>query len=348
MRVRILKKELVMPLDQPYFRACHCSTFAVAPNGDYLVTYFAGEREGTPDNAIWLSRCEGGKKWLPPVKILHDGTPHWNPVIFRSGDRLIVFYKLGRTVHEWVSYYTYSDDNGYTWAPRQVLCPDDPDSRGPTRNKVIVASDGSWLAPGSVENDRFFDAFIDRSEDMGKTWTKCPIDIAHNNGSRISLSHVWEGLLGKELWENDLEKIQKWDGIIQPTLWRSEGSRVHAFMRSTRGHIYRSDSSDDGKTWCQAYETYLPNNNAGIDIARMEDGTLALVHNPVPWNWGTRTPISIALSTDNGETFTEPFPLETLDGELSYPSVNADGNLLRITFTVRRQSFMYCECLIEK
>ena len=161
MRVRILKKELIMPLDQPYFRACHCSTLAVAPNGDYLVTYFAGEREGTPDNAIWLSRCAGGKEWLPPVKILHDGTPHWNPVIFRSGYRLILFYKLGRTVHEWVSYYTYSDDNGYTWAPRQVLCPDAPDSRGPTRNKVIVASDGSWLAPGSVENDRFFDAFIE-------------------------------------------------------------------------------------------------------------------------------------------------------------------------------------------
>lgn len=113
-------------------------------------------------------------------------------------------------------------------------------------------------------------------------------------------------------------------------------------------HHYRSDSGDDGRTWCQAYETYLPNNNAGIDIARMEDGTLALVHNPIPWNWGTRTPISIALSTDNGETFTEPFPLETLDGELPYPSINADGDLLRITFTVRRQSFMYCECTIEK
>lgn len=37
MRVRILKKELIMPLDQPYFRACHCSTLAVAPNGDYDV-----------------------------------------------------------------------------------------------------------------------------------------------------------------------------------------------------------------------------------------------------------------------------------------------------------------------
>lgn len=348
MRVRILKKELIMPLDQSNFRACHCSTFIVAPNGDYLVTYFAGEREGTPDNAIWLSRCEGGIRWLPPVKIIHDGTPHWNPVLFRHGNRIFLYYKLGPTVHEWISYYTYSDDNGYSWAPGQLIAPNDPLSRGPTRNKLIVAADGAWLAPGSVENEVHFDSFIDRSDDEGRTWAKCPIDIAHNNGSHVHLSHVWEGLLGKELWENDLKKIEKWDGIIQPTLWRSEGSMVHAFMRSTRGHIYRSDSADNGQTWCQAYETYLPNNNAGIDIARTEDGILALVHNPIPWNWGTRSPISIALSSDNGETFTEPFPLETLDGELSYPSINVRGNILSITFTVRRRSFMYCECAIDR
>jgi predicted neuraminidase len=347
MRVRILKKELIMPLTQSYFRACHSSTFVVAPNGDYLVTYFGGTREGTPDNAIYLSRCVG-EKWLSPIKILHDGTPHWNAVLFRHDDRIYVFYKLGPTVHEWVSWYVYSDDSGYTWSEPQLLAPDDPYSRGPTRNKVIVASDGSWLAPGSIENEIHFDSFIDRSDDLGKTWVKCPIDIAHNDGSRVSRSHVWEGLLDRELWENDLKKIERWDGIIQPTLWRSEGSHVHAFMRSTRGHVYRSDSQDDGMTWSQAYETNIPNNCAGIDIARDDDGTLALVYNPVPWNWGRRNPISISLSTDNGETFTDPYPLETLDGELSYPSINMDGDILRITFTVRRQSFMYCECVIEK
>lgn len=348
MRIRVLKKELIMPLTQTDFRACHCSTFTIAPNGDYIVTYFAGEREGTPDNAIWLSRCLGGKQWLPPVKILHDGTPHWNPVIFRSDDRLILFYKLGPTVHEWISYFTYSDDNGYTWTPGQLLCPDDPKSRGPVRNKLILGTDGSWLAPASVENEIHFDSFVEKSFDQGKTWTKHPIPIVHNNGSRVSRANVWEGLLGKELWENDLAKIERWDGIIQPTLWRSEGSNMHAFMRSTRGHIYRSDSTDNGDTWSWAYETNMPNNNAGIDIAKLSDGTLALVYNPIPWNWGRRTPISLSLSTDNGETFTEPFPLETLDGELSYPSVNVYDELLRITFTVRRQSFMYCECVIDR
>lgn len=349
MRVKILKKELIIPLDHTLFRACHCSTFTIADNGDYIVTFFAGEREGTADNAIWLSRCIGGKTWKEPVIIQHDGTPHWNPVVFKQGHRLFVFFKLGMDVHHWISYYIFSDDNGYTWSERQLLCPDDPYSRGPVRNKIITAADGALLCPGSIENETEFNSFVERSEDQGKTWVKCPIPIAHRERSPIARDMVWEGLLVKELWENDLEKIERWDGIIQPTLWRSVGANVHAFMRSTRGRIYRSDSSDNGQTWCEAYETPFPNNNAGIDVDRLADGTLALVFNPIGYNWGRRTPISMAYSTDNGVTFSEPIPLETLEGELSYPSVNVDRdtNLIRVTFTVKRRSFMYCECVIE-
>ncbi|WP_052737040.1 exo-alpha-sialidase [Paenibacillus algorifonticola] len=41
-------------------------------------------------------------------------------------------------------------------------------------------------------------------------------------------------------------------------------------LRSTEGFIFRSDSNDDGRTWCQAYPTPLPNNNSGIDVV-LED-----------------------------------------------------------------------------
>lgn len=347
MRVKLLKKELIMPMDQSFFRACHCSTFVIADNGDYLVTFFAGEREGTADNAIWMSRCVGGKKWVEPVIIQHDGTPHWNPVIFKNGHRLFVYFKLGPGVHDWISYYIYSDDNGYTWSERRLLCPEDPYSRGPVRNKIIRGRDGALLCPASVETDTEFNCFVERSTDNGATWTKCPIPIVHHELSPIDRDNVWEGLLSKELWENDLEKIERWDGVIQPSLWLGEGSNVHAFMRSTRGFIYRSDSTDSGVTWCEAYPTALPNNNSGLDVDRMDDGTLVLVSNPISGNWARRTPISISFSTDNGESFSEPLPLETIEGELSYPSVNACGKLIRITFTVKRRSFMYCECVIE-
>ena len=125
-------------------------------------------------------------------------------------------------------------------------------------------------------------------------------------------------------------------------MWESEKGKIHALMRSTRGRIYRSDSTDYGKTWCEAYPTQLPNNCCGIDAVRMENGTLAVVYNPIPYNWGKRSPLSVSLSEDNGKTFSEPFHLEMEPGEYSYPSVTAQGNMLNIFYTENRRTFVHC------
>lgn len=345
-KIRLLKKEMIFSPKQTWFNNCHSACLVKAPNGDLLVSFFAGEREGTPDNGIWMSRCHDGE-WQDPVRLIYTGDmPHWNAVPYVDGNRIYLFYRKGPSVPEWMPYLCYSDDNGYTWSEGKRIFEDDNTPRGPVRNKLIVGADGSWLIPSSVETALYWDSFIDKTFDKGKTFTKHPIPIDHSKGSNLNRGYLWEGLTRRELWENDLDVVERWDGIIQPTLWRSTGSNVHALMRSTRGRIYRSDSSDNGDTWCEAYETSLPNNNAGIDIDRFADGTLALVYNPVSGNWAPRTPIAMALSNDNGATFSEPFLLETLHGELAYPSINIEGDLMRVTFTYNRKTFFYCECIL--
>jgi len=87
----------------------------------------------------------------------------------------------------------------------------------------------------------------------------------------------------------------KGKGVIQPTLWESEPGKVHMLLRSTESKIYRSDSSDGGKTWCTAYPTELPNNNSGIDLTRLQNGNLVLAYNPVEKDWGARTPLGETL-----------------------------------------------------
>ncbi len=343
MRVAMRKKELIFPPDLSLFHACHASTFVAAPNGDYLVAYFAGEREGLPDTGIWLSEFRRGA-WLPPRKLMYDGTPHWNPVLFCWDGTVYLFYKKGLDTHVWETYCSTSEDSGVTWSESRLLCPEDPCSRGPVRNKLLIGRDGSWIAPGSVETDIHFDSFVEKSFDQGITWTRHAIPISHRSGSPVCRKNLWEGLIRQELWENDISAVEKWDGIIQPSLWYSEDGTLHAFPRSTGGHIYRSDSPDDGETWCEAYETDLPNNNAGLDAVKLPDGKLALVCNPIFGNWARRTPISLLLSSDDGDSFGTAFPLETLEGELSYPSVNVVNGTLHITFTFLRKSIMHCEC----
>jgi predicted neuraminidase len=107
-------------------------------------------------------------------------------------------------------------------------------------------------------------------------------------------------------------------------------------MRSTEriGRIVASSSSDGGRTWTPAHATNLPNPNAGVDVARIDDGRLVLVYNHLPEG---RHAIHLATSDDDGETWGPPHLLEEGPGEYSYPAViqAADGTI-HITYTWRR------------
>ena len=55
------------------------------------------------------------------------------------------------------------------------------------KTKVLVMSNGEWLAPGSVEDDRYWDAFVDISSDNGQHWQRVDIPIAHHQGGQRSM-----------------------------------------------------------------------------------------------------------------------------------------------------------------
>ena len=112
-------------------------------------------------------------------------------------------------------------------------------------------------------------------------------------------------------------------------------------MRSTCGSICRSDSEDDGRSWSPIRKTGFPNNNSGLDLVRLEGDTLALVCNPVSGDWAARTPLSIFLSLDNGETWPRRLDLETGAGEYSYPAVVASGEEIAVTYSWRRQRIAF-------
>ena len=129
-------------------------------------------------------------------------------------------------------------------------------------------------------------------------------------------------------------------GMIQPTLWE-DGAGVHAFVRTNKGAVYRSDSADRGETWSVPARTRLPNNNSGLDCATDGEGRLWLLYNPVGVNWGPRTPLTLAVSTDGGETFTAVLQPELGAGEYSYPALVCDGDTLYGTYTYERRRIRF-------
>jgi len=307
------------------FAQGHASTLVKASGSTYLVAWFGGTHEKHPDVGIWLSRGDG-KQWSAPVeiaKVREDA--HWNPVLFKASDKeIILYFKVGSTIDEWETWFMTSADLGKTWSTPRELVPGDHGGRGPVRNKPIRLSNGVLIAGASNEKDKVWNAFVDRSEDQGKTWK--------------SSAYL----------ELDRKEIDG-EGIIQPTLWESSPGEVHMLLRSSSGFICRSDSKDFGKTWSQVYKTSLPNPNSGIDLVKLSDGKLALVYNPDNKNWGDRSPIKLAISADNGVTWPTQVDIEAgaKEDEYSYPAIVASGDTVSVTYTWKRQNIAFWQAVIR-
>ena len=343
----IITRELLFE-EEKFFPSCHASTVLPLDGGDVLVCYFAGTREGANDVGIWLSRRVGGV-WLDPVRIAKvSDQPHWNPVLMPipGGARLI--FKVGPDVPSWKSWTATSKDGGASWsAPLKYLAPND--ACGPVRNKPLYLSDGSMLAPDSVETQADWRPRIGISYDYGASFPAASWIPIRSDGTAAAKD--------TKAVKPDPANHMAGKGAIQPTIWEGAPGHIHALLRTTAGFVFRSDSEDYGRSWCTAYNTRIPNNNSGIDLAKL-DGKLYLVLNPVSGNWGDRTPIAILRSSDNGKTFDpyavledmkddpkSPPPGETRkhNAEFSYPAIVAKGGKLYITYTYLRRSIAYRE-----
>jgi predicted neuraminidase len=304
--------------EHPSFKECHASTIMRLKDGSFLIAWFAGEKEKNDNVGIWMTRGRP-HQWAAPfevAKIRNDA--HWNPVLARSPDgRIFLFFKVGKDTEYWETWVKTSDDEGLHWSSAGELVKGDKGGRGPVRSRPIILSDGSWLA-GASHEFKGFHCFTDRSTDSGRSWIATPY---------LGLSD--STLVGKEL--------------IQPTLWESAPGQVHMLIRSELGKIFRSDSKDYGRNWSPIYPTSLPNPNSGIDVVKMDDGTLVLAYNPDARNDGDRAPLLLSLSQDNGSTWSKGFVVEEGKGddEFSYPGLIRFGDTLALTYTYQRRNIRF-------
>lgn len=309
--MRIKKEFIFDTFEAP---SCHASTIVRLSTGRLVVAWFGGTKEKANDVRIWVS-VRDGKAWSTPIPVtLADGIPHWNPVLYADDtDRVTLYYKIGYEIKDWKTYVTVSKDGGKSWGEHTELVPgDESGGRGPVKNKLLRLKTGRLIAPASTETGTW-KPFVDVSDDGGVTWEKheIPTDSKTN--------------------------------MIQPTLWNTSEECIHALIRTNSGRLYRSDSFDCGKSWSLAYSTDIPNNNSGIDAAINENGRVYLVCNPVSEDWGKRSPLTLYVSDNKGDTFTALTDLETEEGEFSYPAIISVKNKLYITYTWNRRKIAFTE-----
>ena len=321
--IKSAKKEFIFQKNEKA-PSCHASTVLPLADGTVLAAWFGGAHEGNNDVEIWVSKRDAEGNWSTPLSVSEgDNIAHWNPVLhLQESGRIILYYKHGETIPDWITRYIVSDDNGNTWSSPETLVPGDTSGgRGPVKNKCIRLKNGTVLGPASTEQNKKWIPFIDMSLDDGITWQ-------------------FNGLMERPKYKG------AYVALIQPTLWESDEG-VHCLMRSNKGAIYRSDSHDNGLNWSKPARTRLPNNNSGIDCVKDDSGRLWLIYNPVDVNWGVRHPLSLAYSKDNGKHFTEVLVPEPGNGEFSYPAITCRDNTLYITYTYKRKQIVFWKIELE-
>jgi predicted neuraminidase len=296
----------------------HAPSVVRMANGDLLCVWFSGPYEGAVNQVILGSRSrDGGLTW-DKAFVLNRAAhkSNFDPAFIADGNRTWIFFTMGRWdryppvdsehqdeigVRSYHTFYRQTSDSGQTWS--------EPIGFPGTffcRSNGIKLTTGELLLPvytakenGDEDKDRAL-----RSTDGGKSWT-----------------------LG--------DGISSPGGTDEPTIVEVSGGRVLMILRTRDGFIWRTYSSDKGQTWSEAVKSALPAAASSSNLFRLRDGRIALTHSPC--RPPLRTPLTIRISDDDGQTWGSPLLLaESLprpkasEHQVTYPSVTqiADGTLV--------------------
>ncbi len=305
------RSELIFEPEKVDIKQCHGSTLVELPGGDILAAYYGGDYEKAKNVAVYGARLGRGEtKWSEPW-ILHD-TPdksEGNPVLWFGPDNKLWLFFVTIMKDNWnqaLIFFKKSPDRGKTWSePVQML-----EREGwMTRNKPLQLKNGYILLP--IYNEVLFD-----SEFL----------ISGNGGRKWKMSSV----------------IRSPGTNLQPTVVQLSDGSLLAGMRtgSKNGLMWWSRSKNNGKKWSKPYTTDVRNPHSACDMVMLADGHIALAYNDSPDN---RNTLTVALSTDEGKTWSAKRNLEYKKGEeFSYPAIiTTSDNLIHVTYTYKRVSIKH-------
>lgn len=305
----------------------HPASITELSDGDLYIAYYGGAGEYSSDTAVYGSRREFGEtNWSPPAVIADtpfrgDG----NPVVWQAPDGIVWLFYVNLYGDTWSHARVkakISRDGAQSWSDSFMLS-EEPGSM--VRGKPIVLMDGDYLLPMYHET--------------GGDREKMDADTASYFLRYHPPTQTWTAT----------NRIHSAQGNLQPQVVQLTHNHLICFMRrgggygpKTSGYIQRAASHDGGHHWTHATDTEFKNPNSAIDLEKLKNGHLVLVYNNHAYE---RTPLSIAISTDQGKSF--PYRRDIAGGEntYAYPYMiqTRDEKILVLYTTNNRTSIMLSE-----
>ncbi len=295
--------------------------FIKLKNGNILFAYSRyggnGCEDGSSADIYGSISSDMGETFCEPFLILSrdilnaDNLMSVSFLRMENGD-LGMFFLAKTDVVNCRSFFIRSTDEGITWS-EPLLCSGNEGYFVVNNDRVIKGENGRILIPSAkhipvceidgngnklIEDIEPGELYIFASDDDGKTF------YTLSKGTKIP---VCEGCT---------------TGVQEPALIYLGENKIRCFIRNDSGRQYETYSFDNGKTWSEPSLSRFTSAESPLSVKRLKNGDLITIWNPIPiyngaeeevngvWT-GARTPLVMALSHDNGKTFSEPIPIET-------------------------------------
>jgi predicted neuraminidase len=248
--------------------------------------------------------------WSQPRKIV--GNPFrslGNPVVWQGPDGLVWLFYVTRFGDTWSTSrikVKISRDGAASWSDSALLTIE-PGTM--VRAHPIVLQTGEYLLP--IYHETGHD-----TELIGPDTTSFFLRYNPSN----------------KKWSSS-KRIRSDFGNLQPAVAQVDDKHLIAYCRrgggyepTTEGYLIRSESRDGGHTWSKGTNSSFPNPNSAVDFIKLRSGRLLLVYNH---NMNDRTPLTAALSSDNGKTFSHRMNIAEGKDSFAYPTIvqTKDGRI---------------------
>lgn len=285
------------------------------------VIFTGGQNDGALENVVAAVRSDDNGSTWSDLEILasQDGESAWAPSMFVHEGKAHIFW------------YTSKDRKRYRKTNRVLSTGDD--GRTFVEDRIIQED---WITEFGVDI-RHGTYLRDGRVLLGMAWMEplkeCDLDwkcddpdspFFHFEGAIASANRFCIGLLEPDdtfnsftpygrICKDTPNETTTCIYLIEPAIAELSDGTISVLMRADlTNRLWRSDSSDGGRTWSEPIITDIPNPGSKPRILNLPDGRIVLFHNPNEKDWYElpkprnraenhkyRTPLEMWVSNDD-------------------------------------------------
>ncbi|MBV6640004.1 MAG: exo-alpha-sialidase [Cyclobacteriaceae bacterium] len=256
----------------------------------FVYSKYVGESSSDHAPASLVARFskDGGDTWTSEDRVIVKNEGGMNvmsvSLLRLQNGNIAMFYLRKNSTEDCVPMMRISEDEAKTWSEPIMCIRDQPGYYVLNNDRVIQLKSGRLLMA------------VARHNGPGEKW--------NNAGSLFAYFSDDDGTT----WTASLQVPNDTDIVTQePGLIELKDGRVMMYIRASGGYQQLSFSSDRGESWSPIEASNIPSPLSPATIERMPDGDWLLVWNnndgSNPELEGKRTPLTAAISTDEGKSW---------------------------------------------